>query len=363
MKPDGSSLVVKDATGAAGREGRSRSDERQADGGDPRRTARQRHVQGRVDDARRRTATSRTRPGRSPWRSPRRPPPTVVPSAAATAAASAVPTPVPATPGRDRRAGAVTLGRWLDHGERQRRRPADHRRADRARRRSRVPPDPTQPPDRPGVIRGEPASVASLGGPARRGARRGEAIALAVPADRRGSHDERHVREPAAARGLRRRRGRHGRPVVHLRHRPRRPGGPARPDRRGPPPAGLDPLAVARASDSSAGPGSSPRASPADRATATSRRCSCGSTAGSGSRSCARSSARSGSSSTRSRRSTTSARPSSGRSTSRAGTSPTTRPHSVAGRRRPGSPSSSGSSSSSRRVRRSCSSSSSATRR
>ena len=45
-------------------------------------------------------------------------------------------------------------------------------------------------------------------------------------------------------------------------------------------------------SGSSAGSGSSPRASPAARATATSRRCSCGSTAGSGWPSSARSSAR-----------------------------------------------------------------------
>ena len=95
--------------------------------------------------------------------------------------------------------------------------------------------------------------------------------------------------------------------------------------------------AGSRRSVSWPGSGSSPRALPAARATATSRPCSCGSTAGSESPSCRRSSGRSGSSSTRSRRSMTSAQGSCVGSGSRAGIRRSTPPASVAGRRPSGS--------------------------
>ena len=120
---------------------------------------------------------------------------------------------------------------------------------------------------------------------------------------------------------------------------------------------------ASRQSAWSAGPGSSPRGSPAGRATATSRRSSCGSTAGSAWRSCPPSSGRSGISSTRSRRSTTWAPRCCGGSGSAGGTRrdyPERR--SGAGRRRSGSQASSGSSSSRSPAPRPCSSCSSGTR-
>ena len=108
--------------------------------------------------------------------------PTALPSAAATAAPSAAPTPVPATPVATVAPAPVAVGRWLDHGEWQRRRPADHRGAHRARRRGRVPPDPTQPPDRPGVSRGTRASVAASAARIVAALGAAMAIAFAVPA-------------------------------------------------------------------------------------------------------------------------------------------------------------------------------------
>ena len=89
------------------------------------------------------------------------------------AAPSAAPTPVAvaARPVRRSPRRRAALGRRQRHGERQRRRPADHRRPDRPRRRGRLPPEPTQPPARPDVIRGADwARLArpGVGGAARR---------------------------------------------------------------------------------------------------------------------------------------------------------------------------------------------------
>ena len=179
--------------------------------------------------------------------------------------------------------------------------------------------------------------------------------------DGRGPCPEPDLHEPAAARGLRRRRRDGGGAVVRVRHRPRRPGsatGPHLAGRRCRRPgcgSGCAP------SGSSAGCGSSARGSRAGRATVRSRPSSCGTTAGSAWPSSARSSARPGTSSTRSRRSTTWRRGSWREPTSRAGPPPTTRSGSDAGRGRSGSPCSSGSSSSCRRDRRCCSWSSSGT--
>ena len=172
-------------------------------------------------------------------------------------------------------------------------------------------------------------------------------LALVAARDGRGPCPEPDLHQPAAARGLRRRRGDRGRAVVRVRHRPRRPGGATRPRPR---PASLPPawlrIGAARHRTRRLGRGSSPRGSPAGRATARSRRSSCGSTAGSAWPSSARSSGRPGTSSTRSRRSTTSAPRSSADSGPGLGTGRLPGSGSGAGRRRSASRPSSGWSSS-----------------
>ena len=258
-----------------------------------------------------------------------------------------------------RGADSGAIGRRQLDGEWQRRPAADHRRPDHPRRRGRLPVEPAQPPtrtptptaDRPTAVRPPDRVIRDGLGRRRPGSAelvgpRPRARPCGLPArDGRGAQAQRDLHEPAAARRLPGRRRHDGRPVVHLRDRPRRAGGPARPRRlrarcRRP---GSATRSVPSAS--SAGSGSSPRGSPATPATPTSRRSSCGSTAGSAWPSSARSSGRPGTSSIRSRRCTTSVPRSCAGWGSRAGRSPTTRSGSAAGRPRSGSRSSSGSSS------------------
>ena len=213
------------------RERRRRSRGRHADGGDAGHAARQRDDTGRID----RRPPAMATPSATTWTftvavAPT-PSPTPVATAAPSAAPSVAPTPVPATPVPSAGADTGAIGRRQRHGEWQRRPPADHRRPDHPRRRGRLPAEPTQPPVRPDVIRdADLGRLVARPGSARR---LGLAVGLAVflPATVAAHTPQRDLHEPAAA-GRLCRRGRHdGRPVVHVRHRPRRPGGPARPRR------------------------------------------------------------------------------------------------------------------------------------
>ena len=117
---------------------------------------------GRRTRRRRRDRQRRSGGSRSRWHRPRRRRPVVTAAPSASAAPSAAPTPVPATPIPSVAPTPTPSADGSDTAERQRRRPADHRGAHRPRRRRGLPPDPTQPTSRPGMIRGGRSSVASL---------------------------------------------------------------------------------------------------------------------------------------------------------------------------------------------------------
>ena len=98
-----------------------------------------------------------------------------------------------------------------------------------------TPPPPTTSRPTPRRLRRDPAA---RGAPGER-PRGGDRPCPGPARDGRGPRPEPDLHEPAAARGLPRRRGDGGRPVVRVRHRPRRPGGAAGPHLAGDAAAGL----------------------------------------------------------------------------------------------------------------------------